>query len=530
MHSSDRRSVVFIGGAWLLLALALFLVMNPGWFGLSLSAVDNGWVSAHQMTIARAYAIEGFVRLHGIPLQNNGLLDGRPDVYLHWPQLFAALLSRLFLVFGSREVVAFWTMTAVNCGIAALLLLIGCLLAGIEAGIFAAFAWFTLPVTVAFGYMVHSLTFAVLPTLLAILCLLNYLQNVGPPRMNLIVGCISVAVAVLSTWEPALMTVGVWLMARFDGTRRLFWPATAYAATAIATVLAILAWYGICYPEAVREVFATILHRAGLASYQVAKPDLYEMFQIALYRQAEVHPSLRFTLIEFIDRLRMLGMLGIIALAGLWLEILWGTRRDSDLAARAAIVGLTAFWLLWVVVMRQHYFQHSSEMLLAAPVAALAIGLFIQRFLDHIRKWSPGPQQRIALLIVLLAVPGAMALELSHRVRLRLTRADGSEASAQVEYGRAIRDHTKTDDVVLSPSPSMVPVYYSERHMVRGIASDELLRRTLPEIEARSGTRAIYLALEPNRDQAFHSITQRFAPVFENHHLVLFMLKQPGTP
>jgi hypothetical protein len=64
-----------------------------------------------------------------------------------------------------------------------------------------------------------------------------------------------------------------------------------------------------------------------------------------------------------------------------------------------------------------------------------------------------------------------------------------------VEFGRAIRYQTVAGAVVLTPEMHRVPMYYSWRHTVGGITSDEELTKILPKIDYGFQGSPVYLAL-----------------------------------
>lgn len=520
-----KRRAVLTGVFWLVVVLVLFTISNPALCDLPFGT-GHAWASAHFATIARSFSEYGVLALNGIPMQNNGFLDGRPDAYLNWPPLFPILLSKVFRYFGSTEDAAYWMMFVVQLINALLLLLLGLRLSGLESGLFSAIAWFTLPINIKFGYLILHLNFAFVPVLLALLFLVRYIQRVGSDGGNLVLGCSAVAAAVMTAWEPVLMVVGLCLTAWLTETERLLRPMTYYAITGTVVACGVLIWYGLSFPEMATRIFQAALFRAGLTGLEIRLDDIY-----SLMATTEELFSLRRQVMIFIERLGLLGMLGIIAVAALWLDIVFRPREERDFAVWFTTVGLTCFWFLWAIVFRQHYTIHNYETLLAAPLAALASGLLIAQLLRHVYGLQPDYRRRVALLVLLGAVPPAMAFELSQGARHMVADGAAMLPSHAVRYGRAIRAHTGPRDLVIVTSPDMVPVCYSKRHVIR-INSEPLLKHALPDIEARAGTRAVYLALEPDYVAAFPDTMQEVVPVFRDRDLVLLALKQraPAQP
>ena len=49
--------------------------------------------------------------------------------------------------------------------------------------------------------------------------------------------------------------------------------------------------------------------------------------------------------------------------------------------------------------------------------------------------------------------------------------------------------------MVLTPEVNEVPIYYSERHLIAGVASDEDTRRVMPVVQANFPNSPLYLAI-----------------------------------
>jgi hypothetical protein len=93
----------------------------------------------------------------------------------------------------------------------------------------------------------------------------------------------------------------------------------------------------------------------------------------------------------------------------------------------------------------------------------------------------------------------------------------------------AIRNNTPVDAVVIATTASMVPVYYSERHIIRAVEDETVLKEVFPVVADRSGTRPIYLALLPILDSGrFPNVSRNLTPVYEGNDLLLFSLRE-GT-
>jgi hypothetical protein len=428
-------------------------------------------------------------------------------------------------MFGTSEATAFWVMFGIQIANATLLFLITKRVLGLDAAVFAAFVWFTLPVIVDFGYLVANHTFAIPPTLAAILFLVRYTEKVGSPRLNLLFGCASMAAAVLSSWEPVLMALGlcaIVILLKIDHLRA---PAVAYGVTAAGTAVCILAWYGFIFPEIAKNLFHVALFRAGMAESKIIEFNIYDF----LVGRHESATTLGHQLAVFVDRLRMLGMFGVIAVGSSLLGLLFQPSDERGRSLWFTTFALSALWLLWALVMRQHYVIHNFEMLMAAPLTAFASGILIARLLQHVRSWVNGYHRRIALLVLLVVLPIAMVLDLSRYAQTINAISPNVLSFRDVNYGIAIRNNTPVDAVVIATTASMVPVYYSERHIIRAVEDETVLKEVFPAIADRSGTRPIYLALLPILDSGhFPNATRNLTPVYEGTDLLLFSLRE-GT-
>jgi hypothetical protein len=149
-----------------------------------------------------------------------------------------------------------------------------------------------------------------------------------------------------------------------------------------------------------------------------------------------------------------------------------------------AIVPLAGPWLGWCVFMHNHTAQHHFEFLIAAPAVALALAWLATR----------GPQGRQATVQAAVFATQAcvQAVVLPHPVI-----SDGYDPTRLVEYGRSIKALTPEGSVVLAPLVSSVPLYYSERHIVRGIESPQAAMAALPGLRSDYPGAQVYLAIPP---------------------------------
>ena len=65
------------------------------------------------------------------------------------------------------------------------------------------------------------------------------------------------------------------------------------------------------------------------------------------------------------------------------------------------------------------------------------------------------------------------------------------------------------DAIVVVPTVSAVPLYYSERHIVRGITNDAVLAEELQQIRTQFPASPIYLAIPPSLARDFAGALSR---------------------
>src|SRR5689334_22765726 len=88
----------------LVACVAALVAIADAWSRLSQRFdYEHAWISAHFATSARAFASEGVLPLHGVPIVNNPPFERPPLAYLHWPPLYSMMLAWVFEGFGGSE-------------------------------------------------------------------------------------------------------------------------------------------------------------------------------------------------------------------------------------------------------------------------------------------------------------------------------------------------------------------------------------------------------------------------------------------
>lgn len=505
----DRRV-----GKWTWVVLLAWLALGVAAAGAThLPGIDRafvgweGWVSSHFATMARSFGDQGVVALGGAPIQNNPPLGVRPDAYVHWPPLFPILLSGVFAVFGESEAVARGLMLAILAAEAALIYAIMSAFRSRAAGLLAAAAALVMPVVLQWGLTVLHLQAAVVAALASVWCFVKATSGGGAVAWRWAgTGAAATAVGVGLSWEAALVPPGLLLAGLCRRRRGELAVAGVYIASAFAAGAGIIALYYAEHPHMIEQLAQTALWRTGLTDFA---PDMDALHSL-MYEQVrgEPRPGLGDKLVRLREHGRLIGMVPVIALACLVLAGIMRRRAGRD-GLFPVVLGLVSPCVLWGLLMSNHWYYHPYQMLLAVPVFAIAVGASAEAVLrTDLRKanwlcWLLG-----AVCIPMVLMQGARPWALGDAgVRPATTE--------RVEHARQIARLTPPGSVVLSPETNLVIVYYSRRHVIRGVRDDATVAKALPLVlEALPGCE-VYLALMPHSHD-----TARFAAALGDHRRV----------
>lgn len=184
--------------------------------------------------------------------------------------------------------------------------------------------------------------------------------------------------------------------------------------------------------------------------------------------------------------------LASLAWFGVFACVLWlaGDALQDYRAALITVSMLALPYALWWLLLTNHAIIHDYQLMLFAPAAALATALVCASFAAVIdQHLSP----RLAFPGAGLLVP--LVALLLHLYSIRNISPDPFLQPNEGPYGLAIRAATPADAVVLSPSPSMVPVFYSGRHTIRLVQDDYAVAQILPEVALQFPHSSIYVAI-----------------------------------
>lgn len=445
----------------------------------ALTNADSQFVSAHAFvsadvaTTARTFATEGVFHLHAVPVNNNPPIS-RDDAYTHWPPLLPILLSVCFRMFGVSERVAHLLMLGILIITAMLLFRLGQLWLGTIGGALSAYFWLTLPVVVQFGDLVAQQSLMTMFLVAAVLAFFQRRDKTGGALLFL---------GTLSSWEIALVAPG--LLIAFHWVRELRRPAVAAAIGAGTGIICVAGLFLSNSPELALDTFRAASFYMGLSPVYSHAMNLQ---QIPISSGEQFHRMI-------LNNVWMLGPLGLAAIAQIF-----AVRQKSS----ALIVSsLCAPWLIWSIAMRNHMARHHFEFLIAAPLVALALAWVATSDLRNI------PSSRATLKTAALVVAAAFQILLLPKPRI----ADGYSPQGLVNYARAIRASTEPGAIIMAPLVSAVPLYYSERHIVRGVDSAASIASDLPIIRREFPGQPVYLAIPP-------LLEKNFAPVISAGHIV----------
>jgi hypothetical protein len=98
----------------------------------------------------------------------------------------------------------------------------------------------------------------------------------------------------------------------------------------------------------------------------------------------------------------------------------------------------------------------------------------------------------------------------------------------QFQYLSVIIQHnTPPDAVTLASAQSAVPIYYSGRHIVRGIVTPDLLRLAIPQARSAFPGSPLFFAIQdtPDIDRAsFTNVLQQFTPIAHQGDSTLYAI------
>jgi hypothetical protein len=498
---------------WLGAALLLVLTNKVLSLGTPFQ-YPHAWISAHFAVSARSFANAGVLALRGVPVVNNPPYGNPREGYIHWPPLFPIMLGYAYRCFGDSEITSHAFMLAVLLLNASLVWLLVKRCLGRIAAPVAAAAWLASPVTVAYGHLVWNHHLGLAFGLLSLLSFLNW----GPGRSGWAsIGCVSIGLAALTSWEFTLLCPGlllISLLAHDRGRARL---SALYLITCAVAVALLLTDYLLAYPQQLTELVQILKFRLGLSNQY---PSILALGAHGVFERPSAAHLVRTYAVRHVH------WLGVIPLAA----IIWALaasserlRKRADLDGVYIFAALVSMWWIWFTAFWFHVFIHDCQMALAAPAAALALGWATSAYLSGQRPGPAHPTLRlllVALVAVILLIPSVKAL----RAGLSPT---GFETGGLVQFGRDLEEFTSQNSVVLTPIRNEVPLYYSRRHLIReapGLGSIEPLRAIALK---RFPGSPVYFGCLPTPLAKAEAAASKYPVARETPHLLLVDLRAP---
>ncbi|HEV2273704.1 MAG TPA: glycosyltransferase family 39 protein, partial [Acidobacteriaceae bacterium] len=471
---------------------------------MTLDGDVHDWASTNCMTQARSFLELGPWRTHFVPVQNNPPLGLDPDVYLHWPPLVPLVISWFMRILGDREAAGRIVELLVSFGTAAGLLCLGKVLYSVRVGLLAGFFYLTAPATYIGGRVIVQPPMSVM---FAVAGVLFYaLAAKGSKRRALwaAAGIASMVCMVLASWDPIFVPLGLLLAALYARDRAQIKLAAGYLAASMLTFAAIQADYILSYPAFFGDQVSTIGYRMGLPFKAPSIVRLHSIVDMVGYKTQL--PAATILQDQVSNLLRLFHP--FLLLAGCLFVAFWWQPAFRREGKRLLVIGGLAFpWILWAIVMRQYVGIHEFTLVLAAPFLALATGVMLEEILLkllHRREWAA------ALWVMTIVLPMLVfhnALQAAIHVKEQFTKPQYRDFSALVER------ETPPNAIVLSPEQFSVPVYYSKRHIVRGIDSPQVLRQAAAQAHAAFPGSPLYLAVKTDLPNGLGAVLASITPV-----------------
>jgi hypothetical protein len=169
-----------------------------------------------------------------------------------------------------------------------------------------------------------------------------------------------------------------------------------------------------------------------------------------------------------------------------------------------------------------HRFEHT----IVAPLGALCVALALTQLADASAAAGRHGLRIAGLALAWGALPAFLA---NSGWRVAGHRTGHEDSPALRAYARAIEAAAEPDAVVVTPEESMMPVYYSRRHLWRAVADDAALRLSLPDLRRRFPCAPLYLALRPGRTGGFEGSLRRHRAVHRSADLLFLELEPRGA-
>ena len=508
---------------WILSVLSSLLII---WLALSLTDFyyPHAWVSAHIATIAHSFATHGIIGLHGIPIENFDPITTQPDNYLHWPPFFYYVLSLVLRAFPDSIRAMHLFMAVIAIANAYVMWIIASMFFKPRVAIVCGSAFLLMPATLKYGLILLPANLAMLGVSVALLFMLRYLQGTADGRGRLLdlgLSALAFFLACITSWEPFLALPGLLLAYAFDRRSEIFKTCFCWAIAAIAAGASTLVIYSLSDPTFLEDMWSIFTFRLGLTQYLPMSARIHPVEgQLQTIDSLNVFSSAVHFFEAYVVRTQVFcGSLGIVGLFALLLTALRRRRSIPDNFFAALLLPLGTVWLGWAAVMQGHYIIHEYQFILASPLLAIGVTC-LYSLLDDILLAMPDswPRENLATLTN-LALPCAL---LFLGISAAAITVRGEEEPWQLaKFGRLIKAEVPAGTIVITNEMSMVPTYYAERHVIRGVPDGAFLESKLGMIRDTCPGCALYLAVRRQSAQKFRDVLDRLQPVFEDDNFII---------
>jgi len=508
---------------WILPVLSSLLII---WLALSLTDFyyPHAWVSAHIATIAHSFATHGIVALHGIPIENFDPITTQPDNYLHWPPFFYYVLSLVVRAFPDSIRAMHLFMAVIAIANAYVMWIIASMFFKPRVAIVCGSAFLLMPATLKYGLILLPANLAMLGVSVALLFMLRYLQGTADGRGRLLdlgLSALAFFLACITSWEPFLALPGLLLAYAFDRRSEIFKTCFCWAIAAIAAGASTLVIYSLSDPTFLEDMWSIFTFRLGLTQYLPMSARIHPVEgQLQTIESLNVFSSAVHFFDAYVVRTQVFcGSLGIVGLFALLLTALRRRQSIPDNFFAALLLPLGTVWLGWAAVMQGHYIIHEYQFILASPLLAIGVTC-LYSLLDDILLATPDSWPReILATLTNLALPCAL---LFLGISAAAITVRGEEEPWQLaKFGRLIKAEIPAGTIVITNEMSMVPTYYAERHVIRGVPDGAFLESKLGMIRDTCPGCALYLAVRRQSAQKFRDVLDRLQPVFEDDNFII---------
>ena len=516
---------------WLAVAALALVALYARLLHLSFDGDYQGWASASCMTMAHSFNQLGAAHLRFVPIQNNLPLGSDPDVYLHWPPLFPLLLSVVTRILGDHESSGRLFALTITLATTCVVIAIARRLYGTRIALLSGFFFLAAPATYEGGRAILHQPLAMFfgsATVFLFLLAVD-IPSTTPPhsplrrRLFALLGLLATICTILTAWDPIFIPLGLLLSSIYLRRRNAIRLAGLYFLADVLTFIAVQADYILAYPALFRNQLATIAFRAGLKFNADSSMRLHTIVDSVHYSFAPLSfiGTYSHTLRWLFESFGTFTLLAPFLFFALWLP----SDRRHNATAVYIMGGLGLPWLLFFIVMRNYVSIHPFALVLGAPFLAITSSFVLDLIWDRLHTATVADNNRRHLLRVMLVILPLLTL---YPLFMAVRNAKIPYEPPQFQdLSAIIQRNTSPNAVTLSTAQSAVPIYYSDRHVVRGIATPNLLRLAIPQAHAAFPGNPLFFAIQdaPDIDRpSFTNMLQQFTPIAHQGDSTLYAI------